>query len=71
MAQTIIQIIIFVRTLFLIPHGTCRYTPSCTSYAYEALIKLPFHKAVVVIIKRVIRCNPFVKGGYDFLETKN
>ena len=59
------HIISFIRMLFLIPHGVCKYQPSCTVYAQEALLNRPLHKAIFLIIKRVIRCNPFSKGGYD------
>jgi len=64
-AISIINIITFIRTLFLLPHGTCKYQPSCTVYAKEALLNMPFHKAVYAIVCRVVRCNPFSKGGYD------
>ena len=65
MVFIIVQLIHFIRTIFLIPHGSCKYQPNCTLYAQEALKKLPFHKAFYVIIKRILRCNPLSKGGYD------
>ena len=54
-----------LRTLFFIPHGSCRYQPTCSNYAKEALIKLPVYIAIPRIIYRVLRCNPFSNGGYD------
>ena len=43
----------------------CIYTPSCSSYAIEALKKHGFFYAVFLIIRRLIRCNPLNKGGFD------
>ena len=53
------------KTLMVIPRGACRFHPSCSEYAYTALQTLPPHKAVYKILYRLIRCNPFAKGGYD------
>lgn len=53
------------KTLMVIPRGTCRFQPSCSEYAFEALRTLPPHKAAYKILYRLIRCNPFAKGGYD------
>ena len=61
----IMHAIVFIRALFLIPHGTCKYHPTCTVYAKEAFLALPFFKAIFVILKRILRCNPFSNGGYD------
>lgn len=63
--KAVMYSVVIIRALFLIPHGTCRYTPSCTAYAEEALRTLPLHKAAVAIVKRLLRCNPLSKGGYD------
>jgi len=50
--------------------GVCRFQPTCTEYAVEAIKKLPIHIAVFFIIKRVLRCHPFNKGGYDPVPEK-
>lgn len=63
--KIIMNSVVTIRSLFLIPHGACKYTPSCTAYAEEALRTLPLHEAVVAIVKRLLRCNPLSKGGYD------
>lgn len=55
----------FTRSLLLIPHGVCKYYPSCTKYAEIALNKYPVYKAILLIAYRIIRCNPFSKGGFD------
>ncbi|MBQ3600707.1 MAG: membrane protein insertion efficiency factor YidD [Lachnospiraceae bacterium] len=45
--------------------GTCIYTPTCSQYAIEALEKHGAIKGSLLIIWRILRCNPFAKGGYD------
>lgn len=44
---------------------TCRFTPSCSEYTYEAIEKYGAIKGSVMGAKRLVRCNPFSKGGYD------
>lgn len=46
-------------------HGACKYTPSCSNYGIEAITKYGSIKGSFLTIKRIIRCNPFSKGGYD------
>ncbi len=43
----------------------CIYTPSCSVYALEVLQKHNIFVSVFLIIGRIIRCNPFAKGGFD------
>ncbi|MCR4723452.1 MAG: membrane protein insertion efficiency factor YidD [Eubacteriales bacterium] len=45
------------------PH--CRYVPTCSEYAREALEKYGFVKGSYLAARRLLRCNPFSKGGYD------
>ncbi|MCI8378067.1 MAG: membrane protein insertion efficiency factor YidD [Lachnospiraceae bacterium] len=44
---------------------TCIYTPTCSQYAIEALEKYGFLKGSFLAVKRILRCHPFAKGGYD------
>lgn len=44
---------------------TCIYVPTCSQYAIEALTKYGFFKGSFLAIKRILRCHPFAKGGYD------
>jgi putative membrane protein insertion efficiency factor len=44
---------------------TCIYTPTCSMYAIEALEKYGAIKGTYLAIKRVLRCHPFARGGYD------
>lgn len=45
--------------------SACRYTPTCSAYAFEAIEKYGPKKGLWLAVKRVLRCNPFSKGGYD------
>lgn len=44
---------------------SCIYTPTCSQYAIQALEKYGFLKGGFLAVKRILRCHPFVKGGYD------
>ena len=44
---------------------TCRYTPSCSHYGIDALKKHGVFKGSLLTIKRILRCHPWAKGGYD------
>ncbi len=44
---------------------SCRFTPSCSHYGYEAVRKHGAIKGGWLAIKRVARCHPFNPGGYD------
>ena len=43
----------------------CRFYPTCSNYALDALKKHGPLKGVYLSTKRILRCNPFCKGGYD------
>ena len=43
----------------------CRFEPTCSNYALEAFKKHGPFKGLYLTIKRILRCNPFSKGGYD------
>ena len=45
--------------------ATCIYIPSCSQYAIEALQKYAVVKGGLLAVWRILRCNPFAKGGYD------
>jgi len=47
------------------PYGCCRYYPSCSQYAKEALGKYGFFKGAGLSLWRVLRCNPWSRGGID------
>jgi len=47
------------------PHGFCRFHPTCSEYGYQAIEKYGIIKGGLLVLGRILRCNPFSKGGYD------
>ena len=43
----------------------CRFTPTCSAYAAEAYQNRGFFVGSFLSVRRILRCNPFSKGGYD------
>jgi len=56
---------LFISPLF---PNVCRYSPSCSSYALEALEKYGLLDGGMLAVKRILKCNPFYPGGYDPLK---
>jgi uncharacterized protein len=50
---------------FYHPHGFCRFSPTCSEYAVTALEKYGFIKGGLKASWRILRCNPWNKGGID------
>jgi len=46
-------------------YSSCKYFPTCSQYAIEAIEKYGPFKGGRLAIWRILRCNPFSKGGYD------
>ena len=44
---------------------SCRFVPTCSQYALEAIEKYGALKGGWLAFRRILRCNPFHKGGYD------
>ena len=51
-------------------HGSCRYTPTCSQCALEAIEIHGIFKGCLLAAWRILRCNPFSKGGWDPVPTK-
>ena len=51
-------------------HGSCRYTPTCSQYALEAIEINGIFKGCLLAAWRILRCNPFSKGGWDPVPPK-
>lgn len=48
----------------------CRFTPTCSAYAIEAIQKRGAAVGLLLSIARILRCNPLCKGGYDPVPEK-
>ncbi len=48
-----------------LPEGTCRFYPTCSQYGYQAIYKYGVIKGGLMAAWRVLRCNPFNRGGID------
>ena len=59
-------VIVFYRKA-ISPHypPCCRYYPTCSEYALQSIKKYGPFKGSYMAFLRILRCNPFVKGGYD------
>ena len=44
---------------------TCRFVPTCSAYAIEAITNYGALNGGALALWRILRCNPFSKGGYD------
>jgi hypothetical protein len=47
------------------PGTACRYHPTCSSYAIEAIERHGLFKGSVLAVKRILRCHPYHEGGFD------
>ncbi len=60
------KLIILYKKFISVPRGTtCKYTPSCSMYCYDAIEKYGVVRGIIKGIFRILRCNPFSKGGFD------
>ncbi len=65
------RLIIFYRKyLSPLKSTKCPYYPSCSQYGLEAVERFGFAKGGLLTIWRILRCNPFSKGGYDPVPIK-
>lgn len=51
--------------------ASCRYVPTCSEYAAEAIAQKGLLRGSVLAAWRLVRCNPFVHGGYDPVPQKS
>jgi putative membrane protein insertion efficiency factor len=57
----------------LVPHtigGRCKYHPSCSQYALDALREFGFFRGSLLAAWRVLRCNPWSHGGVDYAHAQ-
>lgn len=70
LATSLLLFLIRVYMLFISPlkPQTCRFYPSCSQYAYDAISKYGFVRGSLLSTKRVLSCHPFNPGGYHPVE---
>ncbi|MBK9188670.1 MAG: membrane protein insertion efficiency factor YidD [Phycisphaerales bacterium] len=61
----IVLIKVYQSTLSPVVGRQCRFSPTCSWFALDALRAYPPHVALGMIVRRVGRCHPFSAGGYD------
>ena len=66
MERSLINLIRFYRkNISPLKNPCCKYVPTCSQYAIEAIEKYGAFKGSLMALWRILRCNPFSKGGYD------
>lgn len=51
--------------------STCRFYPSCSAYALEAVDRHGVFYGIYLLLKRILKCHPFHPGGVDFVPEKS
>ncbi len=64
-AVALVAIRIYQQTISRVLPPACRFTPTCSEYAYQAIEKYGLLKGGWMAIKRIARCHPLNPGGYD------
>ena len=52
------------------PASSCRFTPTCSRYAVDAVMEWGIIAGTLLSVWRIMRCNPFSAGGYDPVPTR-
>lgn len=66
-ASTLLRLFVrlYQHTLGLVLPNSCRYHPTCSQYALDALAEYGAVRGTWLAVRRVARCHPFATGGYD------
>ena len=67
MKKLLLKLIDIYQSMPISSHSNCKYYPTCSNYAKEAITKYGSIKGSYLTIKRILKCNPFSKGGIDLV----
>ena len=65
MKKVLIKLIKLYKKIPVPWHSSCRFIPTCSDYAIEAIDTYGLFKGGIMAIKRILRCNPWGGSGYD------
>lgn len=65
MKNLLIKLIKIYQAIPFQSHGYCKFQPRCSDYGIEALNEYGAFRGSAMTVWRILRCNPFNKGGYD------
>ncbi len=66
----VVPIRVYQRLLSPVLGSRCRYYPSCSEYAAQAVARFGILRGLVLAVWRVLRCNPLSHGGFDPVENQ-
>ncbi len=66
----IVLIVFYQKYISPLKPATCRFYPSCSDYAIQAIQKHGFYKGIFLAIRRILKCHPYHAGGYDPVPDK-
>lgn len=67
MKKFLLKLIRIYQIMPISSHSKCKYYPTCSNYAKEAIERFGTIKGSFLSIKRILKCNPFSKGGIDLV----
>ncbi len=70
MKKLLISLINLYQKMPLSSHKSCRFIPTCSNYAKEAINTYGAFHGSLLTIKRILKCNPFGPSGYDPVPKK-
>lgn len=70
MKQLLLFIIKIYRRFSANTPPRCRFYPTCSAYAYEAIERFGVFKGCYLAVKRLLKCHPFHRGGIDLVPKK-